>query len=246
MASTTDQPYWRVSPKFWTDTAAWTEDARTLGIYLLTCEHRTAEGLFVLRLAYIAADLEWPPPRVDEAMAELVSRSFVEHDPERSVVLIRKAMKYQSPGNPNMVTHALRKLALVPDDSPLTHSFKRLAERFCQRLAERLPEGFGEGFGEGFETAGQSVAQTVSQTVSQPFSKPFGKPPAPAPPPTPLATSPHKTHGPSSTTPVNNPDPPRGDLHRIRNYTPDTGTPNPELNRTGLAAARNATRKEAE
>ena len=65
-------------------------------------------------------------------------------------------------------------------------------------------------------------------------------------PPPSYDSSPHKTHGPSSTTPVNNPDPPRGDLHRIRNYTPDTGTPNPELNRTGLAAARNATRKEAE
>lgn len=48
------------------------------------------------------------------------------------------------------------------------------------------------------------------------------------------STEPHR--------PVDNPDPPRGDLHRIRNYTPDTTTPDPELNRTGLAAARNATR----
>ena len=138
------QPYWRVSPKFWPETAGWTEDARILAIYLLTCQHRTAEGLFVLRLPYIYADLGWNPERLTQPLAELIEQRFIEHDPDRSVFLIVNALKYQAPANPNGVTHALNHLAPVPLDSPLTCSFKRLAQQLCEPLYERLPQRFGQ------------------------------------------------------------------------------------------------------
>lgn len=136
--------YYRVSPKFWVDSETWADDTKLLGLYILTCEHRTVEGLFRLPLNYMAGDLGWPRERLAEPLAELLAEGFIEHDPERSLVLIVNAMKYQCPQNPNMVTHALRLLAPIPPDSPLTSTFKRLAERYCQRLAERLPEGFGK------------------------------------------------------------------------------------------------------
>jgi hypothetical protein len=150
--------YYRVSPKFWVDSEAWSDDAKLLALYILTCDHRTVEGLFRLPMNYIAADLGWGKERLPEPFAELLAERFIEHDPANHLVLIVNALKYQSPQNPNMVKHAIRKLEQVPVDSPLTSTFKRLAERFCERLAERLPEGFGEG---------------------------FAKPPAPTPAPTP-------------------------------------------------------------
>ncbi len=137
-------PYWRVSPKFWPDTASWSEDARTLGIYLLTCEHRTTEGLFVLRPPYIYADLNWPPERLRQPLAELIEEGFIQHDPERAVFLIIHALNYQAPANPNMVKSAIAHLAPVPLSSPLTCTFRRLCEVLCKPLYEQLPEGFGK------------------------------------------------------------------------------------------------------
>ena len=136
--------YFRVSPKFWADTEGWTDDARLLALYVLTCEHRSTEGLFRLPTRYIAADLAWSKQRLEQPFADLLTEGFIEYDHERSLMLIVNAMKYQSPQNPNQVVHALRKLESVPVDSPLTSTFKLLAERFCQRLAEQLPEGFGK------------------------------------------------------------------------------------------------------
>lgn len=136
--------YWRVSPKFWTDAEEWSDDTRLLALYVLTCEHRTTEGLFRLPLKYMAADLGWSVERVSEAFAQLLKEGFVQHDPDRSLVLIVNAMKYQSPENPNQVKHALRMLETVPNESPLTSTFKGLAERLCPRLAKALPEGFGK------------------------------------------------------------------------------------------------------
>lgn len=144
MHDRSSSPYWRVSPRFWADTADWSEDARLLALYLLTCEHRTTEGLFVLRLPYIHADLNWPPERLTQPLAELIGHGFIEHDLKRSVFLIVKALKYQAPANPNSRKAAVRKLALVPSDSPLTCTFKRLCQQLCEPLWEQLPEGFGE------------------------------------------------------------------------------------------------------
>ena len=53
--------YWRVTPAFWGDekVAGWNDDTRLLALYLLTCEHRTLEGLFRLPKGYIMADDLW-------------------------------------------------------------------------------------------------------------------------------------------------------------------------------------------
>jgi hypothetical protein len=142
--------YYRVSPKFWTD-HAWSDDARLLALYLLTCSHRTTEGLYRLPKAYARADLGWSaeplgkglPERLDQALAELVASDFCTYDERAQVMLIHKALKHQSPENGNQVTAALRQLEDLPR-TPLTSKFRGLAERFCQRLAERLPEGFAE------------------------------------------------------------------------------------------------------
>lgn len=149
--------YYRVSPKFWADTEEWSDDARLLALYLLTCPHRTTEGLFRLTTRYMAFDLGWAEERLAEPLAQLLAEGFIERDEERSLVLIVNAMKYQAPQNPNQVKHALRKLEEIPRSSPLTSTFKRLAQQFCERLAERLPEGFGE-------SPAPSQAPTQTQT----------------------------------------------------------------------------------
>lgn len=136
--------YWRVSPKFWPESSSWSDDGRLLALYLLTCPHRTTEGLFRLPKPYMVADIGWSSERLAEAMAELLGEGFIEWDEKRSLVLIVNAMKYQAPENPNQRKSAVIKLAELPRESPLTCTFKRLAEQFCEPLAKELPQGFGE------------------------------------------------------------------------------------------------------
>ena len=135
--------YYRVSPKFWAsaDRLGWDDETRLLALYLLTCEHRTTEGLFRLPKQYIMADLEWSPQRLAQPFAQLLADGFIEYDETAKVMLIVKALAYQAPSNPNGVTAALRALDMVPATA-LDSRFYELSQRYCERLAEQLPERF--------------------------------------------------------------------------------------------------------
>lgn len=137
--------YYRVSPKFWSsaERRGWDDDTRLLALYLLTCPHRTTEGIFRLPRKYVQADLEWSPQRFDERLGKLIADGFCKYDADAQVVLIMGAMKYQSCANPNMAAGVVKRLAELPE-TPLTSTFKRLAERFDEQLTKALPEGFGE------------------------------------------------------------------------------------------------------
>jgi hypothetical protein len=142
--------YWRVTPAFWGDekVAGWNDDTRLLALYLLTCEHRTLEGLFRLPKGYILADLGWTEERLAEPFAQLLREGFIEYDATVRVCLLVNALAYQSPENPNQVLAAMK----VLEPLPATRLFTRLlsqAQRFCKPLAERLAERFPERLGEG-------------------------------------------------------------------------------------------------
>jgi hypothetical protein len=138
--------YFRVSPALWRN-RTWTDDMRLLACYLLTSPHRTIEGLFILPKGYIMGDLQWSPERLEEPFARLLADDFIAYDDATEVLLIRKALKYQRPENPNMDTSAVRRLVTVPAtplDAVFFESAQRFAERFAQRLAELMPERFGK------------------------------------------------------------------------------------------------------
>jgi hypothetical protein len=140
-----DVRYYRVSPKFWSraEQRGWDDDTRLLALYLLTCPHRTTEGMYRLPLKYAQADLEWSPQRLGERLQGLVDDGFCDYDHDAGVVLILGALKYQACANPNMAQAAVKRLAELPE-TPLRATFQQLAERFDQQLTKLLPEGFGE------------------------------------------------------------------------------------------------------
>lgn len=135
--------YLRVAPRFWSDPAvkAWGDDARLLALYLLTCPHRTTEGLFYLPRLYAAADLGWGAERLSGAWSVLRRDGFLEDDDATDVVLIPKALAYQAPANGNQAKGAIAHLkALQP--TPL---LARLYEEACQRaphLAAAMRDAF--------------------------------------------------------------------------------------------------------
>ena len=138
--------YYRVSPRFWSDTKDWSDGAKTLALYILTSPHRSLEGLFRLPKAYITADLGWSLERLSKPFGELLANGFIHYDEATEIVLITNALKYQSPDNPNQVKHALTILEELPP-TPLFALLTTVAKRFCEPLAEGLQEQLGEGFG---------------------------------------------------------------------------------------------------
>lgn len=155
--------YYRVGPAIWNE--PWDDDTRLAAFYILTCEHRTLEGIFRLPLAYAASDLGWSAKRFGRAFDRLRADGFVEYDPDTSVCLIVNALRWQAPENPNQVKAAVRKIVELPA-SPLLNRFRGLAATHSDKLAEALAERFGQPFGE---------------PLTQGLQEGLGEPPSPPP-----------------------------------------------------------------
>lgn len=142
--------YWRVSPAFWADekSSRWSDDAKLLALYILTCEHRSLEGLFRLPKGYIKEDLGWNSERLAEPFAQLLQDGFIEYDEAARVIFIVNALEYQAPENPNQVTAAVKIIEELPATSLITRLYAQ-SERLCERLAKALQERFGQRLGEG-------------------------------------------------------------------------------------------------
>ena len=150
---------------------------KMLALYLLTCEHRTTEGLYRLRIEYMAADLSgadglgcdladsWSPERVRTALARLSDDGFVRFDHAARVVFLPRALAYQAPENPNQRRAAVKSLRELPE-TPLFEAFLEAARTWCPKLAQAFAQPPGEG-------------------LAEPFGERLAEPPAPAPTPTP-------------------------------------------------------------
>jgi len=137
--------YYRVSPAIWRQ-RGWSEDMRYLALYLLTCQHRTIEGLFVLPKLYICGDMKWSPERLGESFDALLADGFMEYDEDDQVCFIVKALHYQPPRNPNMVKAAIRRVQTVPK-TRLDEHFMASAMTYCKSLAESLAESLPKRYG---------------------------------------------------------------------------------------------------
>ena len=134
--------YYRISPKFWRDPVVedWPDDAKLLAFYMLSCEHRTTEGLYRLPKRYATADLNCAPKKLDTAWQRLIDDGFMAWDPDVNVVLIHKAIQYQPPANQKVAQGALKRLAAVPR-SPLLVEFARSIRSLEGKAADFFREG---------------------------------------------------------------------------------------------------------
>jgi hypothetical protein len=153
--------FYRVSPRYWMN-RAWTDDARLLGLYLLTSPHRTLEGLFWLPKQYVLGDLQWSPERLAEPFGLLRDDGFLGYDDAAEIALVVKALKYQAPANPNMRTAALRRIKTLPE-TPLDARFLTSCDEYCEPLAELLREQLPKRFGKP-----QLFSSLLSSTPSAP------------------------------------------------------------------------------
>lgn len=136
--------YYRVGSSLWREFR--TDDTRLMAAYVLTCDHRTTEGLFHLPLGYVSADLGWKESRTRKAFSMIADQGLIRYDDDARVCLIMKALKWQAPANPNQRTAALRKLVSLPETFLFPEFYQQarlFAEQFAELLVERFPQRFG-------------------------------------------------------------------------------------------------------
>ena len=126
--------YHRVYESIWLE--PWTEKQRYLALYLLTCKHRTFEGIYHLPLPYAASDLRWPVKQVASNLAGLEADGFAQYDRSAEVIWVVKALKRQTP-NDNQVRAAARKIHGLPANT-LLESFLTVAQNLCPKLADAV------------------------------------------------------------------------------------------------------------
>ena len=136
----------RFFTSFWKDPEIrrWPDHQKLLGSYLLTCPHRTSEGLFWLPHGYVAQDLGWSIERVSEGYSGLKAAGFCAYDDTSETVLLVKALKYEAPAGEKQVQGAINRLAEVPPTplfSLLRDAAERYAPEFCKALDEAVERG---------------------------------------------------------------------------------------------------------
>ncbi len=100
-----------VSSDFWQDTEDWSSDERSMAIYLLTCPHRTKEGLFRLLPAYVSAELRFERERALETFDALAARGWVKYDRAGKVMFLCKSLRWFPPKGPKSIAGACSAVA---------------------------------------------------------------------------------------------------------------------------------------
>lgn len=109
--------YGKVFSQFWSsdDARSMSEDARTLALYLMTCQHGTTTGVFPLPDGYVCEDIQWSPERVSKGFDELFRKGFATRCEATKWVWIVKHLEWNRPENPNQWKSARKFAERVPD-----------------------------------------------------------------------------------------------------------------------------------
>ena len=133
------ETYYRIGSSVWHEFT--TDDTRLMALYVLTCRHRTTEGLFLLPMGYASADLDWPEKRVRKALDAILDNGLARYDEKARVCFIVQALKWQSPGSELQVRGAITRLLPLPP-TPLLAELHEQAQQFAQRLAQEMTQHF--------------------------------------------------------------------------------------------------------
>lgn len=187
--------YGKVYSRIWAHSQfrRWSDDVRLAALYLLTCPHRTTEGLFRLPIAFACHELGWPAERTDAAITDLEAAGFVAIDRDTDLVLICKALRWDSPNGEKSIKGAVNKLRDLPE-SPLRDRFLGEADRLCEPLARAIRDDLGwtrspiEAPSKGHPEGGGGPADAPSDAPYHAPSIPPSLTPSPSPSPNPPPT----------------------------------------------------------
>lgn len=177
--------YGIISPHFWTgDTGRKIQqiggaEAQVVALYLMTCRHRNALGLFYLPIQYISHETGLPIEEVSKGLAALCEAEFCAYDTHTEMVWIYNMAIWQiaeslKPGD-NRVKWINQKYKDLPKNPFLKDFYDKYADIFHLE-APREYEGPSKPLGRGFQDTvqtpeGPSKGLPVSSETSEGPSK---------------------------------------------------------------------------
>ncbi len=166
--------YYHVSPRFWRVTRDWSEDARTLAMYLATAPHRNMVALYYCPIAYMGTDLGWDHGRTATALEDLISRGYAYYDHQAEVVFVPQALREDPPTAGKQTVGAVAALRELPT-TPLLETLAGVAAEVCPELAgavRSLIEGSSKTHGRVIEAASKPLPSSIEDpSIPEPDSR---------------------------------------------------------------------------
>ena len=133
------------------------------------------EGVYLLPMPYMAADLQWTAKKVSRAIAFLTEEAFLRFDSKTNTILIINALKIQAPENENQAKSCLRRIANLPKTDLLAeflllakqHCYRKGASAYAQTFYQLLEQQLTQQLGELLHPL-----NLLSSSVPQPLTKP--------------------------------------------------------------------------
>lgn len=120
--------YGKVYATFWSSQTTHTlsDDGKLLALYLMTCSHSTIAGVFRLPDGYVAEDIGWDQPRVQQGFAELFAKGFANRCETTKWVWVVKHLEWNKPENPNQRKSAAKIAQSIPAECGWKLDFMRV------------------------------------------------------------------------------------------------------------------------
>ena len=145
--------YGQVQTAFWTSpkVKSFSEDGRTLAIYLLTSPHSNGLGCFYLPFGYVVEDLKWKSERVSKGFTELFRKGFLSYCEDTCYVLIPHFLKWNPVVNENVAKARRKEFSLIPEKASIYNELCFRILEYGSHLSEEF-ETLLKRYGKGFET----------------------------------------------------------------------------------------------
>ena len=151
--------YGQVQSAFWQskDAEAFSDGAKLLAVYLLTCPHANGLGCYRLPDGYVSGDLGWDSETVSERFRELFDKGFAYRFD--GVVFLPNFLRWNKINNANIATARFSEWDVLPKGEAKTRAARVMLE-FCNHWVDSQKRAL------------ETVTQTITQTVTQPEPNP--------------------------------------------------------------------------
>lgn len=167
--------YRKVSTAFWNDEKVRTfdDDGRLAFLYLLTTPTMTSVGAMRSTLAGLAAELGWPPRRLEKALARAIEHGMVEVNAAAAWIALPKFQRHNAPESPNVAKAWAAAIGTLPECSERQALIERCrhylgtSKAFLQAFEEGLAKAFPQGFTEPLAKGSPNQEQEQEQEQKQ-------------------------------------------------------------------------------
>ncbi|MBT3042220.1 MAG: conserved phage C-terminal domain-containing protein [Candidatus Thiodiazotropha sp. (ex Codakia orbicularis)] len=161
--------YGQIQSAYWThpDIRDLPIETKSIGAYLLTCQHTNGIGCFRMPIGYVSLDLSMGIETVSKGFEELFQKGFLEYDKPSEYVLIPNFLRWNPISNPNSAKARAKEFELIPSSISIYPSVIKALQENGKYWSEDFKEKL-ETLLKGFRNPIERVSADVRDNKTQP------------------------------------------------------------------------------